>query len=163
MSPERYVPRLLGFMALLVVSGCASMSATQIAQIRIVEDTVQLHRSTDAAWFHVTAVIQNDSERPLYRECPVSAERSIEDKWEPVWGSVCTLSLGEVIAPGDSVTVAIDVVGSAVAHTGPPLDPRMSTGRYRLVFSIHFGAGSNGITEEIPVANRASSAFIVRE
>jgi hypothetical protein len=158
---------LLGLISVTVASSvsCSLGSDRVLLTITTVEDTVQLVRNSEAAVFHVSAIMRNrDTRRVGGSDCGPSAQREIDGAWVTVYTPYCLGgSSGWALLPGDSLVMPVTVYGYTLPNTGPPLDPRMVSGRYRLLFGVS-AAGQGGLMSgSTPVDRAASTPFFVKE
>lgn len=145
--------------------GCFNRAVTAPLNIRTAEDTVILMRNASGATFNVTAVVRNDSSRPLYWiECGTEPQRQIEGRWYTVWSSVCLTSWPPtVIPPGDSASFPLRASAFKSPTSFPRLDPRLVAGRYRLLLAVGFYKGPNMALVPLPADHRVSSTFMMKE
>ena len=163
LNPVRRNRSLFFLFAGLLVLACVSNPRPVSLAVRPVEDTVMLQRQSDKTSFKVTAVLRNLDSRPLQvLHCGTEAQRQIEGRWVTVFVPVCALDASSRLAPGDSLVIPVEVFGFSAQNASPHLDPRMTSGRYRLRFGIGIGdfslAGHSSLISPI-----ASSPFTVMD
>ena len=150
------------FIGLLTVA-CARSPRPVLIAIRSAEDTVVLQRQPDKTSFKVTAIVRNlDSRWIQILHCGgADAEREIAGRWVTVFVPVCAMGGSSRLAPGDSLVLPIEVFGMSAQNAAPHLDPRMTSGRYRLRFGI--SVDSPEPEPPSPIRPIASSPFVVRD
>jgi hypothetical protein len=156
--------RVLLFLLILTGAGCSSGSGTISAPLRVtartVEDTVVLKQTPTATYFDVTGIVRNDDSREIkVASCAPEAERDIDGTWTVVFTPACPVDgFLNPLPPGDSLFVRVHVAGYTNAL--PQLDPRMTGGRYRLVFGV-FGSDSQDPTASV-AQRQVSTPFTVK-
>lgn len=150
----------------LDLASCASRPTPLLVTIRTVEDTVLLRRNPEVTFLKVTAVIRNQDLTQVYlSHCGPAAQREIDGNWVTVYAGPFCLGSGFFrVGQGDSAILPVEIVGYTTPHTGPRLDPRMTAGRYRLIFGV--GLTDPWKREPMPdgsVYQVFSSPFIVRD
>jgi hypothetical protein len=158
----RYCPPTL--VAALIISACTmpSQPSSPRLMIRAVEDTVVLRQSIEATAFTITMIVRNDDARVAQVAlCGMEAQRNINGVWTTVFTPWCSSSATRTLAPGDSVSVRVDVIGYTLLNRLPALDPRMTAGRYRLLFGVDL---DDQATERALSMTRvqASTEFVVK-
>lgn len=128
---------------------------------RIVEDTVQLSRTSDGIAFKVTAIIYNRSDRPVFKggRCEPDAQVQVAEGWESVTSPICLGGAAvKRIQPADSLVVPVVIYGFTRVGMEPYFDPRKAHGIFRIVFAVSFDdpAGDSPQFTEL-----SSSKFIV--
>lgn len=127
---------LLMSTVVLIGSGCNGIGAPKVV-VRSAQDTVVLHRNPDGVYFNVSAVVRSEDSRPLYiYGCRFEAQREISGVWTTLFMPACMADPTLVLAPGDSVQRELRIAGFTSGRMYPPLDPRMVSGRYRVVFGV---------------------------
>src|ERR1700680_3107690 len=132
--------RVLLLLLILTGAACSSGSGTISAPLRVtartVEDTVVLKQTPTATYFDVTGIVRNDDSREIKvaASCTPEAERDIDGTWTVVFTPACPDNVLNPLLPGDSLVIPAHVAGYTNAF--PQLDPRMTAGRYSLVFGV---------------------------
>jgi len=133
----KYCPATLA--AAVIISACVTPSQPSSLHlvIRAVEDTVVLQQTPEETAFTITVSVRNDDARVArVALCGMQAQRNIDGVWTTVFTPWCSSSAIRTLAPRDSVVVPVDVVGYTLPNRVPAFDPRMTAGRYRLVFGV---------------------------
>lgn len=157
--------RVLLFLLMLTSAACPSCSGSRSGTLRVtartVEDTVMLQQTPTATYFDVTGIVRNDDSREIRvaSSCTPEAERDIDGTWTMVFTPACpALDISTPLLPGDSLVVRAHVAGYTDAF--PQLDPRMTAGRYRLVFGV-FASDSQNPTATV-AQRQVSTPFTVK-
>jgi hypothetical protein len=162
MNHVRDRPRVLLFLLMLTGAACSSSrSAPLRVTARTVEDTVVLKQTPTATYFDVTGIVRNDDSREIKvaASCTPEAERDIDGTWTVVFTPACPVDgVLNPLLPGDSLVMRAHVAGYTNAF--PQLDPRMTAGRYRLVFGV-FAIDSQNPTASI-AQRQVSTPFTVK-
>jgi len=163
MNHVRDRPRVLLFLLMLTGAACSSGSGSRSAPLRVtartVEDTVMLKQTPTATYFDVTGIVRNDDSREIkVASCAPEAERDVDGTWTVVFTPACPDNVLNPLLPGDSLVVRAHVAG--YTNAVPQLDPRMTAGRYRLVFGV-FAIDSQNPTASV-AQRQVSSPFTVK-
>jgi hypothetical protein len=143
---------------------CSRSVDTVSMSIKAVPDTVTLIRNPDQVLFRVSAIMRNaDSRALVVSECGPLAQREISGDWVTIFMPICLASPEWILMPGDSAVIPAVIYGYMAPNTGPRLDPRMVAGRYRLLFGVALADKSRRITDVLPIDQRASSVFFVKD
>jgi len=137
---------LTASLILATLSSCVSVSRTDRAELnhasfRVVEDSVSFHRSSEFISLDVHAIVRNDTRRTLFVGAyDIAAQRQIDSAWQTVWVDNCMSCPDyQSIPAGGSITIPVTVLASLKPHIFPQADPRLTTGRYRLLMRFAFG------------------------
>lgn len=157
--------RVLLLLLILTGAACSSGSGTISAPLRVtartVEDTVVLKQTPTATYFDVTGIVRNDDSREIKvaASCAPEAERDIDGTWTVVFTPACPVDgFLNPLLPGDSLVMRAHVAG--YTNAVPQLDPRMTAGRYRLVFGV-FAIDSQNPTASV-AQRQVSTPFTVK-
>jgi hypothetical protein len=133
----------------------------QVVSARIVEDTVQLLKTSTGLSFRVTALISNKSDRRLEKggRCEPDAQVLTNTLWHSLVSPICVgVTPLQYIEPGDSLIVPVVVAGFTSAGREPHINPDSATGTFRIVFGIRFAEPTK---ESMPFTELPSSTFEV--
>jgi hypothetical protein len=152
LAPSRYALQiapwrvLTASLILATLSSCVSVSRSDRAELnhvsfRVVEDSVQLRRSSKFIAFDVHAIVRNDTRRTLLVGAyNIAAQRQIDSAWQTVWVDNNCMNCPEFqsILAGGSITIPVRVLASLTPETFPRAGPRLTRGRYRLLLELAF-------------------------
>ena len=158
--------RVVLLLLIQTVAACSSGSGSRSAPLRVtartVEDTVVLKRTPTATYFDVTGIVRNDDSREIRvaSSCTPEAERDVDGTWTVVFTPACPVDgFLNPLLPGDSLVVPVHAAGYTNAF--PQLDPRMTAGRYRLVFGV-FASDSQNPASASVAQRQVSTPFTVK-
>src|SRR5438105_232068 len=165
MNHVRDRARVLLFLLMLTGAACSSCSGSRSVPLRVtartVEDTVVLKQTPTATYFDVTGIVRNDDSREIkVASCTTEAERDIDGTWTVVFTPACPVDgFLNPLLPGDSLVVPVHAAGYTNAF--PQLDPRMTAGRYRLVFGVFASDSQNSAFASV-AQRQVSTPFTVK-
>lgn len=160
MKRFQYTKLAIGFLA-IGLTACPKSGTIPFVSIRPVESQLVVQRKPQGLAFEIGVVVANAGPGPVFlSDCSPALQRKMGTDWVTVWTPVCiTFGAPQQVSAGDSAGVS--VVGSAYTSptSQPQLDPRFTSGTYRLLWSISYPDDATGPAKVVPSDRTISSEF----
>jgi hypothetical protein len=151
--------------ALLVIASCrARVSEIAPLSIHTREDTVYLQRLADRVVLKTDVVITNRDKANVFMPiCNPFAERRVERTWVVVFTTFCMVQSPRTIPANDSVVVPVVLSGFTDGNSLPRLDPRATSGEYRLIFNYWQSGNEQSSLASDDIRRITSPVFVVAD
>ena len=158
-------PISAAFAFLLVAVDCHQSLSIPVIDIRVTPDTIRMNRKSAGISVEINSVISNRGPEDIYLPpCNPELQRQIDGRWLKVWESACVPeSQPRFLKAGESSVVPVTVLAYASETEGPLLDPRLTTGTYRLLWSVAYKTSQTGPTKALAESRISSTPFTIKD
>jgi hypothetical protein len=155
----------LAFALSLVAVGCYQAASVPVVGIRVTPDTITMNRNSAGVRLEINSVISNRGPEDIYLfPCNPELQRQVDGRWLKVWESACVPESQErFLKAGDSSVVPVTVLAYTSETAGPLLDPRLTTGTYRLLWSVGYRTNETGPTKALAQSLISSPPFTIKD
>ena len=169
-STFRLIPAALAAVLLAATTACDSATGpVPELTIAATSDSVRVTRiegDFSAVTVRITLSIYNNGSVPVYlMPCAEQLEREAVSGWVAVWSPVCLAAPVPPIeiGPGDEYRYPFEVYAAQNANSQTDWIDASVAGRYRVLLGIAAQREGDGQLRLLPVHERASHPFVLRE